>query len=178
MSKESKFNFRKAIDILLQDYIKDAIKSLLGFLGKAFWNIYGASLLLILSSLLLGLISWLKIPITLPAYVVGIGIATIILGVLIFQRLRLQLKSKQGIILYEELLWKLENDNVIGPLCPACKEKMTCANDQDTNAANIFFGKNPEYTFTCKNGHEVKRNKSTSEMIKSAQSLFSKKESQ
>jgi hypothetical protein len=178
MSKKTKINFRKAIDVLLQDYLKDIIKSLLVLSGKTIWNIYGASILLVLSAVFLGFASWLKIPITLPAYVVAISIVTIILGVLIFQKLHMGLKAKQNNIIYEELLWEIDTyNNILGPSCPKCKEKMIVASDQHANTTNLFFGQPPEYTFTCRCGHQVKRNKSTSEMIRSIQSLLKEKKS-
>lgn len=165
-----KIELLKALDTIIQDYLKDAIKALLAFLAKVFLNIYGASVLLLLSTLLLGLINWLKIPITIPAYVVGVMFVSIVCGVLIIQRLHKKLEFKQCEIEYDGLLWKVdENNSVFGPLCPKCKKEMTITDRQFDNAADVIFGSTPEYIFTCCCGHKVNGSVPPSEMARMAQ---------
>ncbi len=165
-----KIEFLKALDTIVQDYLKDAIKALLAFLAKIFLNIYGASILLLLSTLLLGLINWLKIPITIPAYAVGVMFVLIVCGVLIVQRLRRKLEFKEREVEYEGLLWKVNDSNsVFGPLCPKCKKEITTTYKQFDNAADVIFGSTPEYIFTCCCGYKVNGSVPPSEMARMAQ---------
>jgi len=174
MTRKSKTKFCKAVDNLLREGLKKAILALLASMVKYVWTMIGASILLFLSTLLLGLAGVLGIPITVPAYIVAVTIVTIILGVLAFQYLLKRLKSRRRKKIYKGLLWELGKDNDMpDPLCPKCEGEMMVSFDKIKNAAALLSGKKREYIFTCsKCGNQVKQNTPPSDMAKLVQKLF------
>jgi hypothetical protein len=165
-TKKPKQKFWKTMDNILQEFLKNTLWELLIFIVRIVWNWYGVTILILLTTLSLGLLSWLTIPITAPAYIVALTFIVIIIGVVLFQRI--QVSSKRRKKTYSELLWKISKDNtVMGPYCPKCKckDKMNIIYDQDSNTKNVIFGKEPEYLYTSPCGYQVKLNKSSSTLI-------------
>ena len=160
-TKKAKRKFWKTIDSILQEFLKNTLWELLTFIVRVVWNVYGVSVLLILTTLSLGFLSWLTIPVTAPAYIVAITFIIIICGVILFQRIRAL--SKRRNFFYSELRWIISKDNtILGPYCPKCKIEMSISYDQDSNTKNAIFGKEPEYLYTSACGYQVKSNKSSS----------------
>lgn len=174
MAEKPKIKFSEAIKSLLDEGLRKAIFALLALLAKHVLNIYGASVLLFFSTLLLSSWVWLRSPIPVPIYVIFALPTASILIVLMFQQLHKKHKHKK--FEFEGLLWRLNKSNeIVGPYCPKCGADMVITDDQWGNAANIICRKEPEYIFTCEDGHQFKKNTSPSDMIRLVKKHFTDK---
>ena len=177
MSKK-KLKLQEASENVTQDIIKDSIKSLVFFIVKLVWNVYGVSILAGLTLLLLGLAKLLNIPIILPAYLFGAIFIIAIVGTLALKKGVESLRRRKKTILYEGLSWRpSQNEGDIVPSCPSCKTVIPIlGNDiekQLQNAANIIFGNEPEYIYQCQEcGYKTKSKLSPIELIQNAKMAF------
>ena len=179
MEKKSNLKTGKALSSFLQNYFKKATEILLAFIAKVFWNIYGASIILTLSIALIGLANWLKIPITIPTYAIGIAVFIIIVGILSAQKISKKIRGRlsHSSVLYKGLLWEYDKFvNITGPLCPDCKKPLSISgngfNEQFENAADVIFGQKPIYVYKCPCGSMFNQSMSPTELVRAVSDLL------
>lgn len=174
-----KLKLREAISSIFQDFLKDGIKALVKFMVSGVLNIYGASIVLLILSFLLGLLPWLQIPIKIPVFVFVTFIGFVVVAIPLYRKLeanRRIRKLKQVVL--GGLLYKSDLDGTVtGPLCTRCKAKMIMVFDQDENVTRVVFGKDAIYKYICTSGHEVVSNKPSTEFLKEALDHFYKEKS-
>lgn len=152
-----KLKLREAVSNIFQDIIKDGIKSLVKSMANAILNIYGSYIILALMGILLSALPWLKIPITIPAFIAAGAIGLAMVAVLFFQSLQRRIRSQRltSIVLHGLCFQLAQDRTIIGPLCTKCRALMRVVFDQDENVTRVVFGKDAIYKYNCTCGNEV-----------------------
>jgi len=171
-NKGEKLRFGKAFVDTTTDILKSGIKFLLGVIWKIVWNIYGVTILAILTIALLGLRKWLNTPVNLPIYFIGLLLAASVIFVLALQILVRNIGQRRQTIKYAGFSWRIkygENISILGPACPSCRKAIlhteSGVETQLNNAAIAIFGRKPVYTFKCSCGYLSYSEKSLSELF-------------
>ena len=168
--QKKKLKIGKASRTLVIDFLKSTITALGGILVKIVWNIYGVTIIAVLSFGLLGLQKWLHIRIILPIYFLLILGASAIFLTAALQIIIKRVRRRTRIIMFEQLKWEIkDNEKILGPFCPKCRklELITTASleEQFENAASAIFGDAPFYSFSCSCGYRIEKQKSRTELL-------------